>query len=60
MLVSGRFAMLDDSLGFRLVPWKPVIEQWLGQNMTALVRGDTCVLGDWPAAGAWHFMTVQF
>lgn len=39
MLTSGRFAMLDDGLGFRLVPWKPVIEQRLGQAMTAVVRG---------------------
>ncbi len=39
MLVSGRFAMLDDGIGFRLVPWKPVIEQRLGQSMVATVRG---------------------
>jgi Protein of unknown function (DUF3363) len=23
---SGRFAMLDDGLGFSLVPWRPVLE----------------------------------
>lgn len=39
LLASGRFAMLDDGLGFSLVPWKPVIEQRLGQRMTAIVRG---------------------
>lgn len=39
MLASGRFAMLDDGLGFRLVPWKPVIEQRLGQQIAATVRG---------------------
>jgi type IV secretory pathway VirD2 relaxase len=38
-LASGRFAMLDDGMGFSLVPWKPVIEQRLGQTMTAVVRG---------------------
>ncbi len=38
-LTSGRFAMLDDGMGFSLVPWKPVIEQRLGQTMTAVVRG---------------------
>lgn len=38
-LASGRFAMLDDGLGFSLVPWKPVIEQRLRQNLTAIVRG---------------------
>ncbi|WP_413439438.1 DUF3363 domain-containing protein [Sulfuriferula sp. GW1] len=39
MLASGRFAMLDDSIGFSLVPWRPMIEQRLGQTMTAVVRG---------------------
>ena len=39
ILASGRFAMLDDGLEFRLVPWKPVIEQRLGQTMAATVRG---------------------
>ncbi len=38
-LASGRFAMLDDDMGFSLVPWKPVIEQRLGQTMTAVIRG---------------------
>lgn len=39
MLASGRYAMLDDDMGFSLVPWKPVIEQRLGQQLTATVRG---------------------
>lgn len=38
-LASGRFAMLDDGIGFSLVPWKPVIEQRLGKAMTAIIRG---------------------
>ncbi|MDP1898192.1 MAG: DUF3363 domain-containing protein, partial [Sulfurimicrobium sp.] len=38
-LASGRFAMLDDGIGFSLVPWKPVIEQRLGKTMTAVIRG---------------------
>jgi hypothetical protein len=38
LLASGRFAMLDDGLGFSLVPWRPVIERRLGQTMTAVVR----------------------
>jgi type IV secretory pathway VirD2 relaxase len=38
LLTSGRFAMIDDGMGFSLVPWKPVIEQRLGQTMTAVVR----------------------
>jgi len=39
MLVSGRYAMLDDGIGFSLVPWRPVIEQRLGQQIAATVRG---------------------
>ncbi|MBK6745297.1 relaxase/mobilization nuclease and DUF3363 domain-containing protein [Ottowia sp.] len=39
MLASGHYAMLDDGMGFSLVPWKPVIEQRLGQQIAATVRG---------------------
>ncbi|WP_281660589.1 relaxase/mobilization nuclease and DUF3363 domain-containing protein [Microvirgula aerodenitrificans] len=39
MLASGRYAMLDNGKGFSLVPWKPVIEQRLGQQLAATVRG---------------------
>ncbi|GLT22202.1 hypothetical protein GCM10007933_16600 [Zoogloea oryzae] len=39
MLASGRYAVLDDGMGFSLVPWKPVIEQRLGQQLVATVRG---------------------
>ena len=38
MLASGRYAMLDDGKGFSLVPWKPVIEQRLGQQIAATMR----------------------
>lgn len=40
-LASGRFAMLDDGVGFQLVPWKPVIEHRLGQWIGAVVRGNS-------------------
>ena len=40
-LASGRFAMLDDGMGFRLVPWRPAIEQRLGQHIAAVVRGQS-------------------
>lgn len=45
-LASGRFALLDDGLGFSLVPWRPVIDKRLGQSITAVVRADHVV---------WHF-----
>ena len=31
---SGRFAMIDDGLGFQLVPWRPALEQRLGQQVS--------------------------
>lgn len=38
-LVSGRFAMVDDGMGFSLVPWRPVLENRLGQMVGAQIRG---------------------
>ena len=38
-LVSGQYALLEDTGGFSLVPWKPLIEQKLGQSISAVVRG---------------------
>jgi type IV secretory pathway VirD2 relaxase len=37
---SGRFAMLDDGLGFSLVPWRPVLEQRIGQQLSATLPGE--------------------
>ena len=37
-LSSGRFAVLDDVMGFRLVPWSPSIETRLGQHISGVVR----------------------
>ena len=39
-LASGRFAMLDDGMGFSLVPWEPVVERRLGQSVAAMIRCD--------------------
>jgi len=33
-LSSGRFAMIDNGLGFQLVPWRPALDQHLGQHIT--------------------------
>lgn len=41
-LASGRFAMLDDGIGFSLVPWRPVIDKRIGQAVSASVQG-SCV-----------------
>ena len=40
-LVSGRFAMLDDGVGFSLVPWRAVIENRLGRSLSGTIRGQS-------------------
>jgi len=40
-LASGRFAMLDDGQSFSLAPWRPVLEKRLGQQVNAVVRGQS-------------------
>jgi hypothetical protein len=37
MLSSGRFAMIDDGLGFQLVPWRPALEQQLGHQVAGIM-----------------------
>ncbi len=39
-LVSGRFAMIDNGLGFQLVPWQPFLEKHIGQHISGLQRDD--------------------
>jgi|FEC22Drversion2_1045045.scaffolds.fasta_scaffold00648_12 type IV secretory pathway VirD2 relaxase len=36
-LSSGRFAMIDDGLGFQLVPWRPVLERHLGRQVAGVM-----------------------
>ena len=36
-LASGRFAMIDNGLGFQLVPWRPALEQHLGRHVSGVV-----------------------
>jgi hypothetical protein len=31
--------MIDDGLGFSLVPWQPVLDQRIGQYISGVVRG---------------------
>lgn len=37
--------MIDDVLGFNLVPWTPSIEKHIGQHISGVARGDGGV--DW-------------
>ncbi|VVT24727.1 DUF3363 domain-containing protein [Rhizobium sp. EC-SD404] len=36
-LATGRFAMLDDGMGFELVPWKPQLDKHLGQTVSGTI-----------------------
>lgn len=49
-LTSGRFAVLDQGAGFCLVPWRPVVEQRIGQTVSAIVQG---------SSASWHFGRQQ-
>jgi type IV secretory pathway VirD2 relaxase len=40
VLASGRFAMIDDGLGFQLVPWTLSLEKHLGQHVSGAARDD--------------------
>jgi hypothetical protein len=53
MLPSGRFAMIDDGLGLQLVPWRPALEQKLGQHVTGTMSPDGGV--DSGAREGWAF-----
>jgi Protein of unknown function (DUF3363) len=36
-LSSGRFAMIDDGLGYQLVPWRPALEPELGRHVSGVM-----------------------
>jgi type IV secretory pathway VirD2 relaxase len=36
-LASGRFAMIDNGLGFQLVPWRPALEKELGREVRGVM-----------------------
>jgi len=44
-LSTGRFAMIDEGLGFQLVPWRPALDQHLGQHITGTMSPGGTV--DW-------------
>jgi type IV secretory pathway VirD2 relaxase len=45
-LASGRFAMIDNGLGFQLVPWIPFLERELGKQVSGIAG---------PGAVDWRF-----
>ncbi|MER9947329.1 DUF3363 domain-containing protein [Mesorhizobium sp. M0047] len=44
-LASGRFAMIDDGLGFKLVPWSPSLETQVSSHVSGVARASGAV--DW-------------
>ncbi|WP_066827743.1 relaxase/mobilization nuclease RlxS [Sphingomonas mali] len=39
-LVSGRFALIEKSREFTLVPWRPALERQLGKQVGGIIRSD--------------------
>ncbi|MBA8908290.1 MULTISPECIES: relaxase/mobilization nuclease domain-containing protein [Aminobacter] len=44
-LASGRFAMIEDGLGFRLVPWSPSLDRQVGRHVDGVAHASGGV--DW-------------
>jgi hypothetical protein len=38
-LASGRFALIQKSREFSLVPWRPVLEKQIGKQVSGVMRG---------------------
>lgn len=39
-LASGRFALVENSREFTLVPWRPTLERQIGNQVSGIMRGD--------------------
>lgn len=40
-LASGKYAVLEKSREFTLVPWRPVLDRHIGQHVSGIMRGDS-------------------
>lgn len=40
-LASGRYALIENSREFTLVPWRPVLDRHIGKKVSGLMRGDS-------------------
>ena len=40
-LASGKFAVIEKSKEFTLVPWRPILERQRGKMVSGLMRGDS-------------------
>ena len=37
-LVSGKYAVIENAYEFTLVPWRPVMDERLGRQITGVIR----------------------
>ncbi len=51
-LSSGKFAIVEQSHEFTLVPWRPVIDRQLGREVAGSCRADR-YHGSWGGNGGW-------
>ncbi len=40
-LASGKYAVIEKSREFTLVPWRPVLDRHIGQHVSGVMRGDS-------------------
>ena len=40
-LASGRYALIEKSREFTLVPWRPVLDRHLDKQVSGIMRGDS-------------------
>jgi hypothetical protein len=58
VLASGRFAMIDDGMGFQLVPWRPALERRLGQEVSGIATARGQVTWSLGRKLVWAFEAV--
>ncbi|WP_419739559.1 relaxase/mobilization nuclease RlxS [Ruegeria sp.] len=39
-LANGKYAVIEKSREFTLVPWRPILERHIGQHVSGVIRGD--------------------
>ena len=52
-LTSGRFAMIDNGLGFALVPWTPALDRHLGRHVAGVAKESGGIEWSSDASGGW-------
>ena len=54
-LSSGRFAMIDNGLGFALVPWTPVLDRYLAHHITGVGKESGGIDWTFGRKARWRF-----